>query len=100
MRKQVIKKINKKAESLLMIWLKGLLSKEEQKKVNADNFKSLLPHQEYIESNRTFYTSFFTLRWAKQSIKKLLKKGYVLEDITLDDLKSIITVNKKRSAIL
>lgn len=100
MRKQVIKRINKKAESLLMIWLKGLLSKEEQKKVNADNFKSLLPHQEYIESNRTFYTSFFTLRWAKQSIKKLLKKGYVLEDITLDDLKSIITVNKKRSAIL
>ena len=100
MRKQVIKRINKKAESLLMIWLKGLLSKEEQKKVNADNFKNLLPHQEYIESNRTFYTSFFTLRWAKQSIKKLLKKGYVLEDITLDDLKSIITVNKKRSAIL
>ena len=100
MRKQVIKKINKKAESLLMIWLKGLLSKEEQKKVNADNFKSLLPHQEYIESNRTFYTSFFTLRWAKQSIKKLLKKGYVLEDITLDDLKSIITVNKKRSTVL
>lgn len=100
MRKQVIKRINKKAESLLIIWLKGLLSKEEQKKVNADNFKSLLPHQEYIESNRTFYTSFFTLRWAKQSIKKLLKKGYVLEDITLDDLKSIITVNKKRSAIL
>lgn len=83
-----------------MIWLKGLLSKEEQKKVNADNFKSLLPHQEYIESNRTFYTSFFTLRWAKQSIKKLLKKGYVLEDITLDDLKSIITVNKKRSTVL
>jgi len=100
MRKQVIKRINKKAESLLMIWLKGLLSKEEQKKVNADNFKSLLPHQEYIESNRTFYTSFFTLRWAKQSIKKLLKKGYVLEDITLDDLKSIITVNKKRSTVL
>ena len=100
MRKQVIKKINKKAESLLMIWLKGLLSKEEQEKVNTSNFKSLLPHQEYIESNRTFYTSFFTLRWAKQSIKKLLKKGYVLEDITLDDLKSIITVNKKRSAIL
>jgi len=94
MRKQVIKKINKKAESLLMIWLKGLLSKEEQEKVNRNNFKSLLPHQEYIESNRTFYTSFFTLRWAKQSIKKLLKKGYVLEDITLDDLKSIITVNK------
>ena len=100
MRKQVIKKINKKAESLLMIWLKGLLSKEEQEKVNTNNFKSLLPHQEYIESNRTFYTSFFTLRWAKQSIKKLLKKGYVLEDITLDDLKSIITVNKKRSTVL
>ena len=100
MRKQVIKKINKKAESLLMIWLKGLLSKEEQEKVNRNNFKSLLPHQEYIESNRTFYTSFFTLRWAKQSIKKLLKKGYALEDITLDDLKSIITVNKKRSTVL
>ena len=100
MRKQTIKKINKKAESLLMIWLKGLLSKEEQKKVNADNFKSLLPHQEYIESNRTFYTSFFTLRWAKQSIKKLLKKGYVLENITLDDLKSVITVNKKRDTVL
>lgn len=100
MRKQVIKKINKKAESLLMIWLKGLLSKEEQEQVNSNNFKSLLPNQEYIESNRTFYISFFTLRWAKQSIKKLLKKGYALEDITLDDLKSIITVNKKRSTIL
>ena len=83
-----------------MIWLKGLLSKEEQEQVNSNNFKNLLPNQEYIESNRTFYTSFFTLRWAKQSIKKLLKKGYVLENITLDDLKSVITVTKKRDTVL
>ena len=38
-------KIRNKAKAILVEWLKGLLNKEEQQKVNVKNILTLLPNQ-------------------------------------------------------
>lgn len=100
MRKQVSKKINNKAKTLLLSWVKSLVSEEEQEKVNEKNLMQMLPKQEYIESRRTFYMAFFTYRWTKQSIKKLLNMGYTLEQITMEDLKTLTQRVRNKGAVL
>lgn len=86
MRKHTIKKINKKVDELLFEWVKKLLPEEEQDKVNKKNIRALLPKEEYLQVQRTFYLSMYTKRWAKQNIKKLLKMGRSLNSITIGDL--------------
>lgn len=100
MRKQCTKKISNKAKTLLIDWVKSLVSEKEQEKVNEKNFMQMLPREEYIESNRTYYMAFYTYRWAKQSIKKLLKNGYTLEQITIEDLQSLMSRVKSNGAVL
>tara|TARA_R100001510_G_scaffold37512_1_gene33856 strand:- start:554 stop:856 length:303 start_codon:yes stop_codon:yes gene_type:complete len=100
MRKHTTKKINNKAKTLLIDWVKSLVSEKEQEKVNEQNFMQMLPRKEYIESNRTYYMAFYTYRWTKQSIKKLLKNGYTLEQITIKDLQSLMSRVKSNSAVL
>jgi len=100
MRKQCTKKISNKAKTLLIDWVKSLVSEKEQEKVNEQNFMQMLPREEYIESNRTYYMAFYTYRWAKQSIKKLLKNGYTLEQITIEDLQSLMSRVKSNGAVL
>ena len=72
MRRRITKKINKKAKALLIQWVRSLLSEDEQDKITEKNFMKMLPKEEYIESKRTFYMTFYTYRWAKQGIKKLI----------------------------
>jgi hypothetical protein len=100
MRKRTTKKINQKATDLLIDWVKTLVSEEEQDKVTKDNLIGLLPREEYIESKRTYYMAFYTYRWAKQSIKKLLKSGHTLEQITIEDLKGLMSRVKSNGAVL
>ena len=100
MRKRTTKKINQKATDLLIDWVKTLVSEEEQDKVTKDNLIGLLPREEYIESKRTYYMAFYTYRWAKQSIKKLLKSGHTLEQITIEDLQGLMSRVKSNGAVL
>ena len=86
MRKQHIKKINKKTSELLVSWIKTIVPEDEQHKVTEKNYTKLLPKEEYLQVERTFYLSMYTKRWAKQNIKKLLKFGKSLDDITIGDL--------------
>ena len=91
MRKRIVKRINKKVDGLLLEWLKTLVSEEEAKNITPSNLKTLLPKDRYFVAKRTFYLSFYTQRWAKQNIKKLLKRGKILDAITLEDLKCLTT---------
>ena len=84
----------------MLSWVKSLVSEEEQEKVNEKNLMQMLPKQEYIESRRTFYMAFFTYRWTKQSIKKLLNMGYTLEQITMEDLKTLTQRVRNKGAVL
>ena len=84
-----VKHINKKVDELLIQWLKKILPSEEHKKINTKNIKNVLPKEEYIQKNRTYYLSLYTQRWAKQNIKKLLKQNYKLDDIQIKDLEQL-----------
>ena len=88
-----VKQINKKADNLLITWLKSIVSDEEQEQITIKNYNQFLPKEEYIESKRTFYLSLYTRRWAKQNIKKLLKINYKLEDITIKHLEKLTEIN-------
>ena len=90
MNKKVMREINSKVEVLLITWIQSILSEEEAAKVTKENYKSLLPAEEYILSRGTCYNSFYTYRWAKQGIKKLLKAGKKLNDITIGDLEWLL----------
>lgn len=84
-----VKHINKKVDELLIQWLKKILPSEEHKKINTKNIKNVLPKEEYIQKNRTYYLSLYTQRWTKQNIKKLLKQNYKLDDIQIKDLEQL-----------
>ena len=90
MNKKVLRRINTKAATLLIEWIQSILSEEEAAKVTKENYKELLPAEEYILSSGTCYQSFYTYRWAKQGIKKLVKAGKELNDITIGDLEWIL----------
>ena len=92
MRKKILKRIEHKSSELLIEWLRSIVSEEDVDKVTKENYKSLLPKEEYISIKRTYYLALYTHRWTKQNIKKLLKKGTKLEDITIGDL---IWIQKK-----
>lgn len=98
MRNKIVKRINKKANELLLEWLKTLVTEEEGERITLSNFKTFLPKDRHFVTQKTFYLSFYTHRWAKQNIKKLLKKGKVLDAITLEDLKWIM-MNRKNTLL-
>ena len=102
MNKKVLKKINKKADELLFEWLKSLVSEEEAEGITINNFKNFLPKDKYFVAQKTLRLSFYTSRWAKQSIKKLIKGGKFLDAIILEDLKCLLRsrTNNTQSRIL
>ena len=97
MKKKILKRIDNKASELLIEWLYGIVNEDDKDKVTKENYKSLLPKEEYILSKRTYYLAFYTHRWAKQNIKKLLKKGIELENITIGDLIWILKKKNRNS---
>ena len=81
-------KIRRKAEGFLVVWLRGLLNKEEQAKVNVKNVFSLLP-------NQTHYWQGTTLRlqpWSYKWIVKKLKRNPLL---TYDQLNATLQPTEK-----
>ena len=102
MNKKVLKKINKKADELLFEWLSSLVSEEEAEGITINNFKNFLPKDKYFVAQKTLRLSFYTSRWAKQSIKKLIKGGKFLDAIILEDLKCLLRsrTNNTQSRIL
>lgn len=102
MRGTTTKKINKKADELLFEWLKSLVSEKEAEGITIDNFKNFLPKDKYFVAQKTFHLSFYTSRWTKQSIKKLIKEGKFLDAIILEDLKCLLRrrTSNNQSSIL
>ena len=94
------KKLKEKVNALLIKWVCNVLPEEEQDKITKNNIKSLLPKEEYLEVKKTWHLSMYTHRWAKQNIKKLLRKGYVLNNITIEDLENLSKNNLSRSSTI
>ena len=88
MNRKTIKQINKQVGPILVVWLKTLVSEEEAKKINLNNYKELLPDQTHVFSNGKFFLSTFSPRWVRKKLKALVLKNpnkpintYTLEDI-------------------
>ena len=94
------KKLKEKVNDLLIKWVCNVLPEEEQDKITKNNIKNLLPKEEYLEVKKTWHLSMYTHRWAKQNIKKLLRKGYVLNNITIEDLENLSKNNLSRSSTI
>ena len=79
------KQIRKKANHLVVDWLKTMLVDEEKEKVSVNNIKKYLPEQTHVYMNKKVMLSAYTPRWFAQRIKKSNKK---LKDITWQDIES------------
>ena len=82
-------KIRNKAKGILVEWLKDLLNKEEQSKVNVKNILTLLP-------NQTHYWSGDTLRLQPWSYKWVVKKLKRNPQLTIDDLNAMLQPTEKQ----
>ena len=82
-------KIRNKAKGILVEWLKDLLNKEEQSKVNVKNILTLLP-------NQTHYWNGDTLRLQPWSYKWVVKKLKRNPQLTIDDLNAMLQPTEKQ----
>ena len=82
-------KIRNKAKGILVEWLKELLNKEEQSKVNVKSILTLLP-------NQTHYWSGDTLRLQPWSYKWVVKKLKRNQQLTMDDLNAMLQPTEKQ----
>lgn len=81
-------KIRNKAKAILVEWLKGLLNKEEQAKVNVKNVLTLLPNQTHYWHGETFRLQPWSYKWV---VKKLKRNP----ELTIDDLNAMLQPSEK-----
>ena len=81
-------KIRNKAKGILVEWLKDLLNKEEQSKVNVKNILTLLPNQTHYFSGETFKLQPWSYKWV---VKKLKRNP----ELTIDDLNAMLQPSEK-----
>jgi|TARA_R110000764_G_scaffold119627_2_gene207434 hypothetical protein len=90
MNSKVCKKISRQSKIILLEWVKSLVSDEEKEKVTAANLASLLPDSNYFYVRRQIRVSFYSPQWVRKSIKKLVKLGHKVEDITIQELEALV----------
>ena len=84
-----MKPIRRKARVILVEWLKTLLNKEEQDKVNVKNILGLMPNQTHYYHGDTFRLQPWSYKW----IVKKLKRNPAL---TIDDLNAMLQPTEKQ----
>ena len=86
MNRKVYKKIRSRAKDILYEWVLSLTPEEDKDKINPRNLNDFLPVDGHISMNTGDRISFYTKRWAIINTKRLFKKGYDLNQITMRDL--------------
>jgi|TARA_R110000796_G_scaffold46364_8_gene112040 hypothetical protein len=86
MNRKKSKRIKNHSESLLVLWMKGLLPEDEAEKVNLKTYKSMMPVQTHFMAQRTMYLNAYHPKWVAKKIKQLLKifPAIQIEDINLE----------------
>ena len=90
MNSKVCKQISRQTKLILLEWVKSLVPDEEKEKVTASNLASLLPDANYFFVNRQVRVSFYSPQWVRKSIKKLVKLGHKVEDVTMQELEALV----------
>lgn len=92
MNKNKLKQIHRKTESLLVDWLRSIVSDEEAERVNTKNVMQFMPETEiYAPVKSGIRCVPMTPRWIKKELKKLVQQdsNFDVDAITLDDLNLI-----------
>ena len=86
------RRLNAHTQTLIVGWLKSLLTDEEAAQVNSSNYKELLPDETHFYLNRRRRLSAFSERWTRKQLKRLMRKypDKPLESFTMDDAKEIV----------
>lgn len=74
MNEKRMKAISRRTETILVEWLKTLVSEEEASKINLYNYKDLLPAQTHVRANNKFMLSSFSPKWVRKHLKSLARK--------------------------
>ena len=94
MKKVLLKRISRHTETLLIEWVKSLVSEEEADQVSLDNINSLLPSQYhfFIEEQLTLAPN--SPKWIRKQLKKLVSSNpnINIEAITLEELQCLIKI--------
>lgn len=74
------KQLRRKAENLLISWIKTMVPEgEDANKITKKNLHEFIPKQTHIFANNRFMLSAYSLRWFYKKVKQN-------PDITLEDL--------------
>ena len=74
------KRLRRKAEDLLISWIRTMVPEgEDATKINKKNLHEFLPQQTHIFANNRFMLSAYSLRWLYKKVKQN-------PDITLENL--------------
>ena len=74
------KRLRRKAEDLLISWIRTMVPEgEDATKINKKNLHEFLPQQTHIFANNRFMLSAYSLRWFYKKVKQN-------PDITLENL--------------
>tara|TARA_R110002012_G_scaffold282534_1_gene472278 strand:- start:395 stop:727 length:333 start_codon:yes stop_codon:yes gene_type:complete len=90
--KNKLKQIHRKTESLLVDWLRSMVSDEEAERVNTKNVMQFMPDKEiYAPVKSGIRCVPMTPRWIKKELKKLVQQdsNFDVNAVTLDDLNLI-----------
>ena len=94
MKKALLKLISRHTETLLIEWVKSLVSEEEADQVSLDNINSLLPSQYHfiVEDQLTLAPN--SPKWIRKQLKKLVSSNpnINIEAITLEELQCLIKI--------
>ena len=74
------KKLRRKAETMLIDWLRTMTPEyKDQTKINKNNLHEFLPDQTHIFANNRFMLSAYSLRWFYKQVKR--NPNITLQDI-------------------
>ena len=92
MNKNKLKQIHRKTESLLVDWLRSMVSDEEAERVNTKNVMQFMPETEiYAPVKSGIRCVPMTPRWINKELKKLVHRdsNFDFNTVTLDELNLI-----------
>jgi hypothetical protein len=94
MKAELLKRISRHTDVLLVEWIKSLLVEEEAEKVSIKNVQELVPKEYHFAVGNSFRLAPNSPKWIRKNLKKIVSKNpnVDISSITLEDLQCL---NKK-----
>ncbi len=88
MNPKICKRISRQTDLLLLEWFRTIVPESDHDKIDEKNLHQYLPESRHFFVNRQIRLSFYSPKWVRKCIKKLVKLGREVESITMADLES------------